>query len=323
MKTFKTTHRAFENLAGIGFSILVLALFMVLPFITSRYIMGLITVSLIASICAMSYNLLMGYAGLLSFGHVIGWGIGTYTAGILVGKGLTQNFWVVLGVALVSTLIIVSFLGFLALRTRDVYFALITLAMSEIIRALILKGGRFTGGENGLTGIARPWGLEDTHYYFFVLVIFIICYFLIRWAIDSWYGRDLVGIRENEPRMLMLGYNVWLFKYITFIITQLFSAVAGLLSSYYIGIAAPDSFSFVTSGSFLLMVLIGGLGTINGPVIGAFFVVFSTNYLSAYTNDWMALVGIIFIVVVMFARKGIGGYLTEWSQKVQAKMMRQ
>ena len=123
--------------------------------------------------------------------------------------------------------------------------------------------------------------------------------------------------------MGMLGYNTWLFKYLTYIITGIFAAIGGLLSCFYSGIASPDDFNFVTSGSFLLMVLIGGRATLIGPIIGSFFVVFATNYLSAYTKEWMLILGIIFILVVMFARKGIGGYLVEWGQKIQIKMIKQ
>jgi branched-chain amino acid transport system permease protein len=121
----------------------------------------------------------------------------------------------------------------------------------------------------------------------------------------------------------MLGYHTWLFKYFTFIITQLIAAIAGLLSCYYRGIAAPDDFSFITMGSFILMVLIGGQRTMVGPIIGAFFVTFITHYLSSYTNEWMGILGIIFIIVVMFAQKGIGGYLTEWYYMIQSKMIKQ
>ena len=188
---------------------------------------------------------------------------------------------------------------------------------------LTIKWARFTGGENGLTGIDTPWSCDDVSFYYLVLVSFVICFFLMKWLINSWFGKTLIGIRENEPRMVMLGYNTWLFKYFDFIISGIFAAVGGLLSCYYTGIASPDDFYFMTTGHFLLMVLIGGKGTLFGAIIGSFFVVFATNYLSTFTEDWMLILGIMFVLVVMFVRKGIGGYLVEWGQKIQLKMITQ
>lgn len=306
-----------DRLVQMGPSILICIIFASLPWFSPTYTMGLVTVCLIGAICAMAYDLIFGYAGLLSFGHVAGWGIGAYTVGMLVGKGITQNFFIVLGVAILAALIISAFFAFLALRTHGIYFSLITLALAELLHALTIKWASITGGENGLTGISRPWSLNDQSFYYLVLVIFILCFLIMRWIINSWFGKALIGIRENESRMLIFGYNTWAYKYIIYLISGVFAAIGGLLSCFYRGIAAPDDFSFSMSGSFLLMVLIGGRGTLLGPVLGSFFVVFITNYLSAYTKEWMMVLGIIFILVVMFARRGIGGYTLEWWQRIK------
>jgi len=310
----------YRYLIGIASYVVLFILFAAAPLFISSYIMGLIIMCLISSICAMSYGLLIGYSGLLSFGHVVGWGVGAYTVGILVGKGMTTNFLGVLGAGILSTIIISAIFAFIALRTQGIYFALITLALAELVHAVTLKWARFTGGENGLTGIERPWGMGDFPFYYLVLFFFVISLCIFRWLISSWFGKTLVGIRENEPRMLMLGYNTWLYKYITYIITAIFAGLGGVLSSYYTGIASPEDFNFVTSGSFLLMVLIGGRATLIGPIMGSFFVIFASHYLSTYTNEWMLILGIIFVLVVMFARKGIGGYLVEWGQKIQLRI---
>ena len=297
--------------------VLVCGILVAVPQVLTSYLMGLVIVVLIYAIAAMAFDLLLGYTGMLSFGHVVGWGIGSYTVGILVGKGITENFWIVLGVAILVALIVSAVFGFLALRTSGIYFTLITLALAQLLYVLTLKWVNLTGGENGLTGITRPWSLGDVSYYYLVLVAFIICFLLMRWLINSWFGKVLIGIRENEPRMLMLGYRTWAFKYLIYIITGVFAAIGGLLICFYNGIAVPDHFGFAVSGNFLLMVFIGGRGTLFGSLIGSIIVVFAINYLSAYIDMWMLVLGIIFVLVVMLGRKGIGGYLLEWWQKIR------
>jgi len=323
METLTETNDKVTYTIELLICLIMFSVFVTLPLYSTKYIMGLITISLISSICAMSYNLLLGYAGLLSFGHIVGWGVGAYTVGILAGKGITVNFFLIIGVTIFVTIIISAVFAFLALRTQGIYFALITLALAELCHAVTLKWSRFTGGENGLTGIDRPWLVGDKAFYYLVLISFIISFLLIRSIISSWFGKTLVGIRENDFRMGMLGYNTWIFKYLAYIISAIFASIAGLLSCFYIGIASPADFNFVTSGSFLLMVLIGGRATLIGPIIGSFFVVFATHYLSAYTNEWMLILGVIFVLVVMFARKGIGGYLLVWKNKIQQELHKQ
>ena len=160
--------------------------------------------SLMSAICAMSYDLILGYTGLLSFGHVVGWGIGAYTVGILVGKGITVNFWIILGTAVLTTIIISAVFAFLALRTHGIYFALITLALAELLHALTLKWSGFTGGENGLTGIERPWSFGDVAFYYLVLISFIISFCVIRWIINSWFGKTLWGSEKMSQEWVCL-----------------------------------------------------------------------------------------------------------------------
>lgn len=292
--------------------LVIIGFLMIIPWSCPSYITGLVTVALISAICAMSYDLLMGYTGLVSFGHTFGWGIGAYTVGILVGKGITTDFWVVAGVAILAAAAVGAIFALVAFRTHGIYFSLITLALAQLLHALTLKWSTVTGGENGLTGISRPWSLEDLSFYYFTAACFLILFALMRQLVNSWFGRILVGIRENESRMITLGYNTWVFKYAIFVISGILASFAGLLSGYYRGIASPEDFYFMSTGHFLLMVLIGGRGTLIGPILGSFFVVFASNYLSAYTDEWMMILGIMFVLVVMFARKGIGGYLQEW-----------
>jgi branched-chain amino acid transport system permease protein len=290
-------------------------IFSLLPLFISKYFLGLCITFLIWGIAAMAYDLLLGYTGLVSFGTATTWGVGAYAVGLLISKGITGNFLIILGVAVLAAIIISGFFGFLALRTSGVYFSLTTLAMAQLLHVLTIKWRSFTCGDSGLTGISRPFMLGEVYYYYLVLVIFIVCYFLMRWIVNSWFGRTLIGIRQNESRMLMLGYNTWAFKYTIFIITGIFIAIGGVLNCYFIGIASPDNFYFHVMGNMLFMVLIGGKGTLIGPIIGSMIVVFLTNFLSAFLQHWLLELGIIFILVVMFVRKGIGGFILEWWQK--------
>jgi len=291
---------------------LVFALMVSIPAYSSSYITGLMLITLMYAFGSMSFNLLLGYSGLLSFGHAYAWGLGSYTVGMLVGKGITDNFWLVLGIAIFVTGLVSAFFGFLALRTHGVYFSFITLSFSELLRSSVMKWTKVTGGENGLTGIRRPFALDETSYYYLVLVGFVVCFFIMKWLIASWFGKILNGIRENESRILMLGYNTWVYKYFAFIFAGIFAAIGGLLSAYYYGIAAPDHFSLLVTGNFLLGTLIGGKRTLFGPVLGTAVVVGSNNYISTYTEHWLLIEGAMFILVVTFFKKGIFGYIQEW-----------
>jgi branched-chain amino acid transport system permease protein len=231
---------------------------------------------------------------------------------MLVGKGFVNNFWLVLGTAVVVTGLVSAVFGSLSLRTHGVYFSFITLSFSELLRSWVLKWTKVTGGENGLTGIRRPFALDEASYYYLVLAGFVVCFFLMKWLMASWFGKILDGIRENESRILMLGYNTWAYKYFAFIIAGIIAGIGGLLSAYYYGIAAPDHFSLLVTGNFLLGTLIGGKRTLFGPVLGTAVVVGSNNYISTYTEHWLLIEGAMFILVVMFFKKGIVGYIQEW-----------
>lgn len=305
-----------KRLVQIAPYVLLCGILLGIPGFASKYIMGITAITLMYAIGTMSLDLLMGYTGLLSLGHGVGWGMGSYTVGVLVSKGVTENFWIVLGVAVLLALIANAVFGLLALRTYGIYFGFITLTFSELLRVTTLKWTSFLGGENGLSGIHKPWSLGDTPYYYLVLGIFIICFLIMRRLTNSWFGRVLVGIRENESRVIMLGYNTWAFKYFIFIISGAFAAIGGALSCYYYGIAAPDHFSLLIGGTFIFGTLLGGKGTLVGPVIGTAIIVFASNYLSTYTQNWMLLLGLMFVLVVMFFEKGIGGYLIEWLHSI-------
>lgn len=221
-----------------------------------------------------------------------------------------------LAVILMTALVSVIF-GFLSLRTTGVYFVLVTLALAQILFSLALKRREFSGGEEGLSGIRRPWSLGDGPFYYLVFVGFVILYLVVRWLVESRFGRVLVGIRENEGRMRALGFNAWAYKYLCFIVASVLAAVAGALYCYYNGHVGASELGFGPTSLALLMVLIGGAGTLFGPVIGAVIVVLLINFLSAYTQHWGLLLGVIFVLSVMFMRGGVAGYLYKYWSRIR------
>jgi branched-chain amino acid transport system permease protein len=288
--------------------LLLLAVLGVIPFIVPPFYAGLTVKILLLAIFAMSLDILLGYTGLFSFGHVIGWGVGGYTVGILVSLNLLHNFWALLGLGLLIAFCLNAILGFLALRTSALYFALVTLSFAELLRSVALKWRDFTGGVDGISGIPKPWEMGEISFYYFVLAFFLLCLVLMRLLVDSRFGQVLVGIRENEPRMQLMGYNTWIYKYLALLFTGVMATIAGVLFCYDTGYVGPGDLGFGLSGQGLLMVLIGGMGTLVGPFIGAVVLVILSDILSTYSSHWMFILGTIFVLSVLIIPKGIGGY---------------
>lgn len=284
----------------------------ILPMVLSSYMVSLVIKILLWSLFGLSLNLLMGYTGYNSFGHAAFWGLGGYTAGILVVRGIIGDFALIMlavsGVAIIAGIIF----GLVAFRAKAISFAFITVALQQVLYTIAYKWTSVTRGEDGLSGIGRPFSLHDTGFYFLVLAVFVLLLFMLYWIISSRFGRIIRGIRENEYRMQSLGYNVWAYKYICYILSGLFGALAGALFVFYNGFVGVQELSFSTSGIAMLTCIIGGRGTFLGPVIGAVIVVFLSELLSAFTNYWLLFLGIIFVVVVMVAPKGVGGYLFDY-----------
>lgn len=303
--------------------VILLIILGLLPLILSLYQTRLLLLMLIYAIFAMSLDILLGYTGLPSLGHAAFWGISAYTVGILNVKIFEgSNFGVELIAAILSATIIAAIFGLLVLRTKGTYFLMISLALSMMLWALAFKWRSLTGGDDGLPGISRPdlsligWDLgTTTHYYYFVLLFFIASAVLMYLLVHSPFGSTLLGIRESETRMRSLGYNVWLHKYIAFIVAGIFAGLAGILFAYYNGFVGPSQFHLVTSAEVLLMVILGGAGTLFGPVIGVGVVILIKNFVSGYTEHWMAILGALYVIVVIFAPQGVYGLIKQSLRK--------
>jgi branched-chain amino acid transport system permease protein len=292
----------------------VLILFLLLaPLVLPSYYLGLVILALIWGIFAMSLDILTGYTGLPSFGHAAFFGVAAYTAGILNVK-VFHNFGLEMIAALCVTAVIGALFGLLVMRSRGVYFLMITLALSMVLWGLSSNWQGLTGGHDGLSGVTRPdlspipWNLGETsNYYYFVLIFFVIAVALMHLIVRSPFGVALLGIRESETRMSVLGYNVWLYKYLSFVVTGIFAGLAGILYAYYNGFVHPGVLGIGTSAKVLIMAILGGPGTLFGPLGGAAIIIFLENLISAYSERWQMFLGAVYILVVICAPRGIYG----------------
>ncbi|HBX41646.1 branched-chain amino acid transport system permease protein [Marinobacter sp. DSM 26671] len=281
------------------------------------FVMDLLCFALFA--CA--FNLLLGYAGLLSFGHAAFFGGAAYITGYVTKEwGFTPLLGVLAGAGF--ALVIGTVFGFLAIRRQGIYFAMVTLALAQIIYFLALQMP-FTGGENGLQGIPRGhlFGLIDLNnslaMYYFVFAIFLIGFGIIYRTINSPFGEVLQAIRENESRALSLGYDVDHFKLLAFVISATLAGLAGATKAIIFQFAALTNAHWQTSGEVILMTLVGGLGTVFGPVLGAITVGALSHELSAFGSWVQVILGTIFVVCVMVFRRGIIGEIQRLASRKQ------
>ena len=291
-------------------------LLIALPQFSGNVIQSLTTKILIYSIFAMSLNIIFGYTGMLSLGHAAFFGVGGYTAAILVTRYGIDSFWVVAPAATIVATIFAVLIGLIALRVSGVYFLLLTMAMGQLLYGIAVKWRDMTGGTMGFPGMAFPnlsipWiTIDAKSFYYLVFLIFLICVFFIYRLVKSPFGYALQGIREDEYRMRHLGYNTWLYKYLAFIIAGLFGGISGVLFGYYNSLLVPAHLSITTSTLVMLMVIIGGERVIFGPMLGAAVIILLEYYISISIPDrWPMLLGGVFVIAVIFLRGGIGVYL--------------
>jgi branched-chain amino acid transport system permease protein len=287
---------------------------LLVPLALSSYQLSLLTKMLIFAIFAMSLNLVLGYAGLPSLGHAAYFGVGAYTVALLALR-VRDNFWLDFGAALAVAALIAALFGLLALRAEGSYLLMITLALAQVLWGIAFGWRALTGGDDGLPGVPRPaaglpWSLADgQRFYYFVLAVFALAAALLGLVVRSPFGRALVGIRESERRMQVLGYDTWRYKYVAFVLAGLFAGLAGNLFVYYNGFVSPSYLSIVFSAMALIMVILGGAGTFVGPMLGSAVIVTLENTISAYTQRWLLILGLIYVAVTLFAPAGLVGLL--------------
>jgi branched-chain amino acid transport system permease protein len=286
------------------------------PFALPVYAMTLMTEALILGVLAMSLDLIVGYTRLFSFGHAAAYGFGAYTSGWLLLHTHLPMLLVVPLAALLAGIVAIG-VAWICTQATGVSFSMLTLAFAQLLYAVAFKWTSVTGGSDGLAGIPRrsgPFGLAAfttrTGFYYFVLIAlaaaFAFCWALVR----SPFGAVLRGIRENEAKTLALGYNTRLYKIAIVSFAYGLGGLAGALYAPFAGFANTELVFWLFSGQVLIMVIVGGSGTLIGPILGAAFFFFVEHQLSNYTEAWALFLGLIFIAFVIFAPEGIWGLLT-------------
>ena len=278
----------------------------------SAYPLTLLTQAAVVAILAMSLDVLLGYTGLPSLGHAAYFGVAAYAVGILA-TDYHRGFLTCLLAGLLLAALTAALFGLLAIRASGTYFLMITLALGMVVWGLAFRWVSMTKGDNGIAGVPRPelplpWSLtEPLPFFYLTLAAAGLAWALLGLLVRSPFGLSLMGIRESESRMCALGYNVWLHKYLAFVIAGAFAGFAGVFWAYYNGFVSPVDVQLVTSVETLLMVALGGPGTLAGPALGAAVIVFLKNFVSVYTKRWLLILGAVYIGVILFAPRGVLG----------------
>jgi branched-chain amino acid transport system permease protein len=295
---------------GVAFAALFILPLLGLP----PYLITVLTEVFIYAVFAMSLDLLLGYTGLPSLGHAAFWGLGAYGAAIAAGR-VVPSFVLALSVGLVAAGLGALLIGAVSIRTSGVYFLMLTLALSQIVYAAAFKWTFLTGGSNGLP--APHLGVPGADLlgrgaplYYTTLVVFGGSLLVLRRLVGSPLGRTLVGIRENEARMRALGYATVRYKLAAFVVAGLFAGLAGVLYVAYSGYVSPSDVYWTSSGLVLIMVIVGGAGTLLGPAVGAALVLLLQNLVSSLPTvgeRWQLMMGLVFVAFVLVGRGGIAG----------------
>lgn len=289
------------------------------------YYINLASQVLIAALFALSLNLLVGYAGLTSLGHAGYLGMSAYLSGWLM-LNLGWGHGASAAAALLGTTVMAAVFGLVALRATGISFLMITLALGQILWGVAYRWVGVTGGDNGLSGLTRPspfgidLGKADNFYYFALAVLLLVFACIAVW-VGSPFGASIRATKDQPRRMSALGFNVWLIRWIAFVVSGFFGAVAGLLYVYYHQFISPHSLALSNSAEMLLMVIAGGPGTLLGPLLGATAVVLLKNIASAYIDRWIMLLGFFYLFIVMFVPGGIVAGLDRLSKGLRSRQV--
>ncbi|WP_213736362.1 branched-chain amino acid ABC transporter permease [Bradyrhizobium sp. dw_411] len=303
--------RTFAGMTGraVAVAAIVIAVAAALPLVLSNYQVGLATEILIFGVLAMSIDILAGFAGRTSLGHGAIFGVSTYVVVYATAQaGLSPATSFALGIA-AATLVAVVF-GLLAVRTSGVYFLLLTLALGMIVWGICLRWTQVTGGENGMRGDVRPeWLVSHRAFYWAVLAAASLVSYAMWRFVRSPFGLTLLGIRDSESRMRSLGYNVSVHLFVGFAVSGFFAGVAGALYAMFNNFVSPSTVALAQSVEGVLMMIAGGVGTLFGGFVGAAAIIALENVVSSYTERWQMVLGITFILIMIFTPEGIIGTL--------------
>jgi branched-chain amino acid transport system permease protein len=299
----------------------VFALFVALPFLVSGGWLSIVIEILIMMLAACALNVILGYGGMVSFGPAGPYAVGGYTTALLLTKtGIPFVIAMIAGP--VAAGVAGGIVGWFCVRRTTVYFALLTLAFSQIIWTIIFEWYGFTGGDNGIVGVPAPdFLMSISHYYYFTLVI-ITVFLIILWKIvNSPFGKTLQAIRENPGRTKFIGINVRRYQLIAFVISSVFLGAAGTLFCGFSHSVFPDYAHWIKSTDMLIICLLGGIYNFTGPIIGSIVYILLSKLISSYTMYWLLFLGIILVLLMLFMRGGIMGFISEkFSPRIHRKI---
>ncbi len=302
------------------FLLILVLLLLLLPLTESRFYVFLGTDILIMGLFAVSLNLLLGYTGLVSFGQAAYFGVGAYTCALLMKKA-SVVFPVSFAAAGVFGAVAALIIGFFCIRLTKIYFAMLTLAFSQIVWAIAFKWNSLTGGDTGLIGVNFPAYIDSPpRFYYFTLIVVVLSFYLLRRLVNSPFGTILTTIRENPERTEFIGINVKLFQLIAFMISGFFAAIAGALFGIFNHSIFPDFIFWPQSAEVLIMSLLGGIYNFFGPLVGAAVLLYLRMQVTSFTQYWPLILGTILALILFFFPGGIVGFLK--SQRVFTKWNR-
>jgi branched-chain amino acid transport system permease protein len=301
----------------------VLLLLILLPTFVETYQIQLVIYGLIAAIAALGFNLLLGYTGLLSFGHSAYFGLGAYTVAFVVQRlgPHSMEFYILIGIPVVA--IASALFGYICVRHTRIFFGILTLAISQVVYSLALKLYWVTGGSDGLRvprpalllgllNFSGPRGFQQfiTSYYYYVLAIFVVCVVLMWVVVHSPFGKALQAIRDNEVRARFLGLRISRFRWISFLVSGTFTGLAGILWVPLNGLTTPDVLYWTFSGEIVFSALLGGFRNFTGPIVGGIVFTYLKTYAVATTEYWQLLLGVVLVTLVLVLPTGIVGGLS-------------
>jgi len=290
------------------------------PKLFSGYYLDLLTKIMIYGIALMGYDILAGYTGLVSLGHAMFFGLGGYCCAFMI-RNFSSNLFLSMATALACVFIVGLAMAYFSTQTKDIFFVFLTLAFAQFFYLAAFNMTTVTGGDNGLSipkatlGIPGLWEWiipKPVGFYYLVLMFLVFSYMLCKRVISSSFGKAIVGIRENEERISFLGYNVRLIKIKAFMISTLLPVIAGVLFAAYQEFVSPGMLHWMISGDFILMSVLGGMGTLVGPVLGGAIIIWAGDILSSLTENWMIFIGGLFVLTMIFAPDGIMGLIFKW-----------
>jgi len=309
-----------------------LSVLALVPLVAGLYQIQLLTYGLIAAIAALGFNILLGYTGLLSFGHSAFFGIGAYTVAFLLRDlGIhSMELYILIGVPIAA--LASALFGYICVRHTRIFFGILTLALSQVLYSLALKLFWVTGGTDGLR-VARPTLLATllnftgpgafqrflTAYYYYVLIIFAICVVMMWVILHSPFGKALQAIRDNETRAAFLGIRIRQFRWLAFLISGTFTGLAGILWAPLNGLATPDALYWTFSGEIVFTTLLGGFRNFTGPIVGGIVYTYLKTYAVATTEYWQALLGAVLVLLVIVLPTGIVGALSQIARRFGVK----